>query len=181
MEATQTFQESIWQFRFSPQEENRNWLLAASGSQPSSLGPCPTLSPRAEHMPSCQGGASVSSAAHPGGCTRKESDVRFTTKWETCHSSGDVMQSVPSDSSKPSRLAGNLYFALVFGLRFSGCPYNIWKFPGQGLNLCHTSTQSHSTDTTRSLTCEATGASRKPSLSSPPALTQSGGDSLLLL
>ena len=72
-------------------------------------------------MPSCQGGASVSSAAHAGGCIRKQSDVRFATKWETCNNYGRCeQQRFSSDSCfffirrdfspKPWMLVGNLYF-----------------------------------------------------------------------
>ena len=33
-----------------------------------------------------------------------------------------------------------------------GCTHSLWKFPGQGLNTCHSSDLSHSSDNTRSLT-----------------------------
>ena len=38
----------------------------------------------------------------------------------------------------------------------SGCAHNTWKFLGQGLNLCHSSDPSHSSDNVKSFNLQAT-------------------------
>ena len=46
---------------------------------------------------------------------------------------------------------------LVFGgVGVGGCACSMWKFPGQGLKLCHSSNWSLGSDNARSLTCCAT-------------------------
>ena len=47
-------------------------------------------------------------------------------------------------------LPSSLYFILFYF--FSGCACGMWKFPSQGLNLCHTSHLSRCSDDARSLT-----------------------------
>ena len=111
----QTCQESIWQFQFSPREVSRRRPLAASGSWPSSRGLCPTARPRAGHRLSRQEGASVSAAARPRGCARKQSHVRFTTRGEGCcegqsYSSDSVALPKGFSLNEPWMLVGNFDF-----------------------------------------------------------------------
>ena len=42
-------------------------------------------------------------------------------------------------------------------LLFFGCICGMWKFLGQGLNLCHTNNPSHCSNSAGSLACSATG------------------------
>ena len=44
----------------------------------------------------------------------------------------------------------NFMISILF---FFSCTHSVWKFLGQGLNLCQSSDPSHSNDNTRSLTC----------------------------
>lgn len=44
---------------------------------------------------------------------------------------------------------------------FLGCASGIQKFPGQGLNPCHSNDLSHSSDKSRSLTARPSGNYRK--------------------
>ena len=84
--------------------------------------------------------------------------------WIRCHlSSGIWVQAswgihgglVPGPSSAKiqgcsSRLHKIAYLLLLFCL--FGHAHGIWKFPGEGLNLCHSGNPSHSCDNARSLT-----------------------------
>ena len=45
------------------------------------------------------------------------------------------------------------YLFLFVCLFVFGCTQGMWKFPGHGLNPCHSSNQSHGCNNTKSLTC----------------------------
>ena len=48
------------------------------------------------------------------------------------------------------------HLTLTRFILFFGCACGTHKFQGQGLNPCHSSNQSHSSDNTSSLTCHTT-------------------------